>query len=95
MRNTSARIAVDVPEDARVTINGRVTTTPGSRREYMSRGLVPGYRYTYQVRAYVNRNGRELSDVKTVHLTAGSTANVAFDLEAAPGSTGNPRIALR
>jgi len=74
-------LAVDVPEDARVYVNGTLTKTPGTHRVFISRGLASGYQYTYEVRAVVDREGKELSDTRVVHVKAGATADVAFKFD--------------
>lgn len=76
---TDATLAVRVPADAQVYINGRTTTTPGDYRQYVSKGLRSGYSYTYQVRAEVVQDGRRVSETKTVHMTAGDATDIAFD----------------
>ena len=72
-------LTVSVPADAKIFVNGKATSSTGSYREYISRGLEPGYEYNYEVRAEVVRNGETISDVKTVSLTAGKLERVAFD----------------
>jgi uncharacterized protein (TIGR03000 family) len=72
-------LAVQVPEDARVYVNDQPTTSTGSRRQYVSRELEPGYSYTYEVRAEVVRDGKTLEQVRRVDLRAGEVVNVAFD----------------
>ena len=77
-RKNSGLLTIYVPYDARVTINGLATKTKGSRREYVSYGLKPGFSYKYEVRAEVVRDGETVSDVRTVVLTAGGREAVAF-----------------
>jgi uncharacterized protein (TIGR03000 family) len=74
----SATLALQVPSDARVFVNGMLTRTPGTYRQYVSRGLLPGHDYTYEVRVEVERNGRAYSDVRTVNLRAGGARELAF-----------------
>jgi len=80
----NAILSVSVPRDAKVFVNGIATTTTGSQRKYLSRGLMPGYRYTYEVRAEVTRHGRRYKDTKVVQIRAGETGDLAF-------SFGGPR----
>jgi len=79
----SVTLAVHVPADARVYVNGYLTKTPGTVRQYISRGLVPGYQYTYKLRAVVHRDGKELSDTRVVRMRAGENHEVTFDFGAA------------
>jgi len=75
---TSGLLTIYVPYEAKVTINGLETKSTGSRREYVSHGLKPGYTYEYTVRAEIVRDGKPLSDERTVVLTAGERDAVAF-----------------
>ena len=77
-----ARVNVLVPSDAVLTIQGQRMTQTGSYREFVSPRLVPGQDYTYTLRATWNDNGREASQERTVHVTAGSRVDV--DLMNAP-----------
>jgi uncharacterized protein (TIGR03000 family) len=54
-RGDSGLLTVWVPYDAKVTINGMPTTSTGSRRQFVSYGLKPGYEYSYEVKAQVTR----------------------------------------
>ncbi len=72
-------LSVVVPQDARVYVNGMLTKTPGTQRQFVSYGLLPGYRYTYEVRAVVTRDGEELSDTQRVSVRVGETRDLAFD----------------
>jgi len=79
---TSGTVAVWVPGDAKVTINGRETQSTGSRRQFVSHGLKLGYSYKYVIRAEVVRDGQVVVDTRTVVLTAGQTTSVAFGFNA-------------
>ncbi len=73
-----ATLIVEVPEDAKVEINGYLTRATGARREFSPVGLEPGYHYDYRVRAEVVREGRTLEQVRTVRLAVGETVRVVF-----------------
>ena len=73
-------LIVDVPADAKVFVNGHATTSTGEHRQYVSHGLEAGMRYEYQVRVEIVRDGKPVSETKTVQLSAGSQADVAFDI---------------
>ena len=75
----AALLSVVVPQDARVYVNGMLTKTPGTHRQFVSYGLLAGYRYSYEVRAVVTRNGDELSDTQVVRVRVGETRDLAFD----------------
>jgi uncharacterized protein (TIGR03000 family) len=73
-------LSVDVPASAKVFVNGMATTSAGPMRQYMSRNLQPGSTYTYEVRAEMVRDGKTVSETKTVQLTAGQKVDLAFAL---------------
>lgn len=77
-----ALLSVDVPEEARVFVNGVATATPGSHRTYASSGLSIGTEYTYQVRVEVERDGQIVSLDRTITLRAGEEHNEVFDFNA-------------
>jgi uncharacterized protein (TIGR03000 family) len=77
-------LTVRVPADAKVFVNGLETKSTGPERNYISRGLKAGSTYKYEVRAVVERGGKQLEDVRVVYLTAGSSEDLAFDLRQAP-----------
>jgi uncharacterized protein (TIGR03000 family) len=79
----SSLLTVRVPADARVFVNGKLTRTPGEERQFVSRNLVPGYRYSYRIRAEIEREGRTLTDTKVVDVVAGEATRIGFDFESA------------
>ncbi len=83
-RATSGLLTIWVPAGAKVTINGIETKSMGSRRQYVSYGLKPGFTYKYVVRAQIVRNGKLAEETKTVHLTAGAREGVAFGFNPRP-----------
>jgi uncharacterized protein (TIGR03000 family) len=82
-RRADGMLAVSVPEDAKVFVNGQPTTSTGNERQYVSRDLVSGMNYTYEVKAEVVRDGKTVEQVKRVSLRAGETSDLAFDFDAA------------
>ena len=76
-------LTVWVPYDAKVSVNGRETRSTGSRRQFISYGLKPGFSYKYVIRAEVVRNGQPQTDTREVALTAGDITAVAFGFNAA------------
>jgi uncharacterized protein (TIGR03000 family) len=85
-------LSIDVPEDARVYVNGTLTKTVGTHRQYACSGLLPGNGYKYQVRAVVTRNGKELSDTQVVRFRAGETRDLAFDFGGRPSAVVAARL---
>jgi len=80
--SADATLTVTVPDGAKIFVNGTETRSTGSTRRYVSRGLAPGYRYTYEVRAELNRDGEKVEESKTVQVQAGQQIQLAFALEA-------------
>ena len=72
-------LTVSVPADAKVFVNDKPTTSTGTVREYISRGLEPGLQYSYQVRVEAMRDGQLVTDTKTVSLQAGRMHRINFD----------------
>ena len=77
-RARGATLTVRVPADAKVFVNGLATTSTGTFRRYVSNGLQPGLTYAYEVRAEVVRNGRPISETKTIKLQAGDVSDLEF-----------------
>ncbi len=77
MRN-NALLSVKVPADAKVFVNDRPTTSVGEDREFISRDLAPGARYNYQVRAEFIRDGKPVTEEKSVQLAAGENLSLNF-----------------
>ncbi len=80
LRSVDGMLAVEVPTDAKIFVNGQETSSTGDIRQYISRNLQPGYNYSYEVRAEIIRDGKKVDEVKTVDLKAGEVAKVAFNL---------------
>ena len=81
-----ATFSVQVPDDARVFINNLATKTPGMNRSYVSHGLQTGFRYSYEIRAEVTRNGKLLQETQTVQLEAGQTRTLDFKVLGKPAA---------
>jgi len=80
----SGILTVWVPNDAKVMVNGIETRSIGSRRQFVSYGLKPGFSYKYVVRAQIVRNGQVVEDTRDVLLTAGQITAVAFGFNTTP-----------
>jgi uncharacterized protein (TIGR03000 family) len=76
--NTSARVTVSAPADARLWFDGTPTTASGPVREFTSPPLTPDTKYSYYVKATWNENGHEVTQTETVEVTAGAHVYVHF-----------------
>ena len=81
LQRHSASLVIDVPADAKIYVNGYKTNTQGSHRSYRSAGLLPGQMYSYEVRAIVEREGKEITQQKTVSLRGGEAHKLSFDFD--------------
>ncbi len=88
---------VNVPADARVFVNGHATTSTGTDRQYVSRGLEQNQRYAYTVRAEYDRDGKLVTETKTVQILGGSEASLAFGPVSTPETTASlaPKTVLK
>ncbi|MGD0900700.1 MAG: TIGR03000 domain-containing protein [Thermoguttaceae bacterium] len=77
-QETSGIVTIWVPAEAKVTINGLATRSTGSKRQYVSYGLKPGFSYKYEIKAEIVRDGQIVEEDRTVSITAGQRAAVAF-----------------
>lgn len=80
LRRADGTLIVEVPAEAKIYVNDRLTSTPGAVREYVSRNLVRGYNYTYEVRAEMEVDGQTVSETKKIDLRAGQNLKLAFNL---------------
>jgi uncharacterized protein (TIGR03000 family) len=76
--SSSVLLAVNVPADAKVFINGHETTSTGERREYKSNNLKATETYAYRVRAEFVRDGKPVTEEQTVQLSPGQIGSFAF-----------------
>ena len=84
-----ATIIVRLPADATLTIGSQETKQTGFERRFVTPDLVPGYSYSYELKARWTRGDKEISAKRTVDLQAGQT--VLVDLrrgEVTPGKKG-------
>lgn len=77
----SAFLNLRVPSDAAVFVNDHMTSSTGSARRYISRGLEPGMSYQFEVRAEVTRNGVTTSRTKVVQLQVSQSADLVLDFD--------------
>ena len=87
----TGNLTVWVPNEAKVTINGMLTKSTGSKRHFVSYGLRPGYTYKYVVKAEIVREGKIVTEEQTVSLTAGDRGGVAFGFNI-PRRSGTERV---
>lgn len=77
----SASIAVTLPANAKVFVNNQETTSTGSLRNYVSKGLEAGKTYAYKLRVEFELNGEKVVEHKVLKLRAGDSLDVNFGSE--------------
>jgi uncharacterized protein (TIGR03000 family) len=82
--NTAARFTVKLPADAEVWFDGTPLKGTGPEREFRTPALTPGNRYTYEVRARWQENGKEVVQARQVSFAPGDHVQVDFP---APSAT--------
>jgi uncharacterized protein (TIGR03000 family) len=88
----TALLNVNVPAEATIYVNGTQTTSTGTQRQYISRGLSADNRYEYEIRAEMVRDGKTLTETKSVTLGPGQEVNLSFNFDGnkeAPVAAGN------
>ncbi len=78
----AALLAVQVPAEADIFVNGYKTRSTGEFRSFLSSGLRSGQSYTYEVRAEANGH----SQTKVVSVQTGQRAALAFDFAGEAGT---------
>jgi uncharacterized protein (TIGR03000 family) len=87
--DSPANLTVTVPADAELWFDGTKTVSTGPVRLFHSPPLEPGRRYTYDIRARWQEDGRDVTQTQTVPVTAGADHNVSFPL---PSAAGNGKV---
>jgi uncharacterized protein (TIGR03000 family) len=78
--DTRAHVTAHVPAGARLWFDDTATTSTGPTREFSSPPLTPDRKYTYEVRARWNENGREVTQTQTIAVSAAAHVNLTFPL---------------
>ena len=74
-------LTVNLPESAKVYVNGNPTTTTGSKRHFVSRDLKPKDAYRFEVKAVMTKpDGTDLVQTRTVVVESGNGEELNFEL---------------
>ena len=79
----SATIVVDLPADAKLSIDNEPTTSTGSSRVFVSPALNPGREYHYTLKAEVVKDGKPAMIEKVITVKAGQVTTETLALPAA------------
>lgn len=74
-----ATLVVNVPAEARVTIDGETTSSGSNVRVFATPVLQAGFSYRYIIQAEINRNGQTVVETKAVTVKAGEESRVSFE----------------
>jgi uncharacterized protein (TIGR03000 family) len=74
-------LIVSVPAEARLTIDGEVTTSTATQRVFVSPALNYGREYSYTLQAEFKMNGKQVTRTREVTIKAGEETRVSFDDE--------------
>jgi uncharacterized protein (TIGR03000 family) len=73
-----ARMIVEVPDDAKLFVDGQLMKTTSSRRVFLTPRLQPGQAYFYDLKAEVSRDGDTRTENRRIIVRAGETARASF-----------------
>jgi uncharacterized protein (TIGR03000 family) len=73
------QISLSVPSDAKITVNGKSTTSTGSLRRFVSRDLNPNESYRFDIQATYKVDGNDVTQTRSVIARAGGVEEVVFD----------------
>jgi uncharacterized protein (TIGR03000 family) len=73
-----AVVAVKLPADAKLYADGQLTQLTSSERLFHTPTLSAGQRYQYELKVEYSREGKPVSDSKTVYVKAGERTEVEF-----------------
>lgn len=74
-----ATIVVNVPAQAKVTVDGVVTSSTSTQRTFVSPALEVGGEYYYNLRAEIVRDGQTVVETQRVTVRAGETTQATFN----------------
>ncbi len=74
-------MSVQVPANAVVKVNNRLTTSTGAERTFVSRDLKIDSQYEYVFKVDVVREGITYSKTQTVNVKAFDELNLVFDFD--------------
>jgi uncharacterized protein (TIGR03000 family) len=82
-----ATLVVDLPPNARLTIDGQPTQLTSATRTFTTPPLERGREYYYDLKAELNRDGRTLTSTKRVTIRPGEETRVRLDFTGQSTST--------
>jgi uncharacterized protein (TIGR03000 family) len=77
-RATQATVVVQVPEDAKLIVDGVPASLTSDTRTFVTPDLLPGRTYYYMITAEIQREGRTIAHTEKVLVRAGEISRVNF-----------------
>lgn len=78
VENDRARVVVELPEDAKLYIDGNLMKTPSARRVFRTPVLDASKTYFYELKAEVVRDGTTRQETQRIVLRPGQVVSAAF-----------------
>ncbi len=76
--NAPATIEVNLPAEAKLTVDGNPTRSTSDRRTFITPALEAGVSFVYTLRAEIVRDGQNAVQSQDVTVRAGETTQVSF-----------------
>lgn len=94
--SAQAQVVVQLPDDARLYVDGKASRLTSSTRRLVTPALEPGQEYAYTLQAVAVRQGRVVQKTKRVTFRAGERTEVRFaDLSQDADEQAPARVAVR
>lgn len=84
--DTSAKLILEVPANAKVFVDDKLTNSNSEVRHYYTPSLEYGQTYFYDVRVEFEKNGKVVSESKRVYVRAGEVLHAAFNSTKSPSA---------
>ena len=83
-KSVDTELQVEVPAGAKVYLAGVATKQEGTSRKYVTTRLAEGAEWqNYTVRVELQRDGKRVTQEKTLQVTGGQSYQLAFDFDTA------------
>jgi uncharacterized protein (TIGR03000 family) len=95
---TSARVRVELPTDARLFVDGTLMKTTSAVRLFLTPALDSNQAYSYELKVELTRNNRTYTEVQRVAVRPGEQASASFaglEQRAAAAAQSTPATAQR
>ncbi len=79
VQSNEVHLTVNVPENAKLFVNGNPTSSVGSKRHFVSRELNANELYRFEVKVVIEQEGKEVAQTKTVIAKGGTGEEIYFD----------------